>query len=52
MGTDMIKDFRNYREKMNESLLSQDNKVIKRLFNLDSNAYSDGALPSKKKDMA
>jgi len=35
MGTDMIKSFRAYREKMNEKLLAQDNKVIRRLFNLD-----------------
>ena len=35
MGTDIINSFREYREKMNEKLLAQDNKVIKRIFNLD-----------------
>ncbi len=40
----MIETFRAYREKMNEKLLAQDNKVIKRIFNLDTNAFMDGAL--------
>lgn len=51
MGTDMIDAFRSYREKMNERLLAQDNKVIKRIFNLDTNAYLDGALTAKSKEM-
>ena len=46
-----LKEFREYREKMNEKLLSADNKVIKRLFNLDTNTYMDGALPGKTKEM-
>lgn len=29
----------------------QNNKVLKRLFNLDSNAYLDGALSAKTKEM-
>lgn len=36
---------------MNERLLATDNKVIKRFFNLDTNAYLDGALPAKTKEM-
>ena len=51
MGADMIDTFRFYREKMNEKLLAQDNKVIKRIFNLDTNAYMDGALTAKTKEM-
>jgi hypothetical protein len=51
MGIEMIEDFRSYREKMNEKLLSQDNKVIKRIFNLDTNAYMDGALTARAKEM-
>ena len=51
MGADMIDTFRSYREKMNEKLLAQDNKVIKRIFNLDTNAYMDGALTTKTKEM-
>lgn len=48
---DQIKDFRSYREQMNERLLAADNKVIKRIFNLDTNTYSDGALSAKVKEM-
>ena len=47
----MIKSFRAYREKMNEKLLAQDNKVIWRLFNLDTNAFMEGALTAKTKEM-
>jgi len=46
-----IKEFREYRAKMNERLLEADNKVIKRIFNIDTNTYMDGALSSKVKEM-
>jgi AhpD family alkylhydroperoxidase len=46
-----IKEFNDYRAKMNEVILSKDNLVIKRLFNLDSNTYADGALNVKTKEM-
>jgi AhpD family alkylhydroperoxidase len=36
---------------MNEEILSADNKVIKRLFNLDTNTYADGALSSETKEL-
>ena len=48
---DKIQEFRAYREQMNERILRQNNKVLKRLFNLDSNAYLDGALPAKTKEL-
>ena len=51
MGIAMIEAFRSYREKMNEKLLAQDNKVIRRIFNLDTNAYLDGALTAKTKEI-
>ena len=46
-----VKEFNDYRVKMNEKILAQDNKVLKRFFNLDTNAYQDGALPSKTKEL-
>ncbi len=49
--SEMINEFRDYREKMNEKLLKTDNKVIKRIFNLDTNTYMEGALSSKVKEM-
>ena len=36
---------------MNEKILGQNNKVLKRFFNLDTNAYQDGALNSKTKEL-
>ncbi len=32
----VIKEYKEYREKMNEKLLATNNKVIKRIFNLDT----------------
>ncbi len=46
-----IKEFNEYREKMNEVILEKKNKVIGRLFNLDTNTYAAGALPVKTKEM-
>lgn len=51
MGT-KLDAFNGYREKMNERLLSaENNKVIKRIFNVDTNAYMEGELPVKTKEM-
>ena len=43
--------FNEYREKMNAKILDADNLVLKRLFNLDTNTYEDGALSSVTKEM-
>ncbi len=43
--------FNEYREKMNEKILDADNMVLKRLFNLDTNTYQDGALSAATKEM-
>ena len=47
----LVKDFNDYRSKMNEKILGEDNKVLKRFFNLDTNAYQEGALPVKTKEL-
>ncbi len=44
-------EFNSYRSRMNDRIMSADNLVIKRLFNLDSNTYSEGALSVKTKEM-
>jgi AhpD family alkylhydroperoxidase len=49
--SDKIKEFNEYRDKMNTSLLASGNKVIKRIFNTDTNAYLAGAIPVKVKEM-
>lgn len=46
-----VTEFNEYRSKMNDRILSADNLVLKRLFNLDSNTYADGALSVKTKEM-
>ena len=46
-----LEEFNEYRQKMNEKLLAEDNLVLKRFFSLDTNAYQEGALPVKTKEM-
>lgn len=46
-----VKEFNEYRSKMNEKILASDNKVIKRIFNLDTNTYAAGHLPVKTKEL-
>lgn len=48
---DQVKEFNEYRAKMNEVILGKNNKVINRLFNLDTNTYAEGALPVRTKEM-
>lgn len=49
--SELVANFNEYREKMNEVILGKQNKVIQRLFNLDTNTYADGALDGKTKEM-
>ncbi len=49
--TDSVSEFNAYRSRMNKRILGADNLVIKRLFNLDTNTYSEGALSVKTKEM-
>ena len=47
----LVTDFNEYRERMNELILSKENLVIKRLWNLDTNTYTAGALDVKTKEL-
>src|SRR6185437_2916934 len=47
----LVNEFNEYREKMNDVILSKNNLVMKRLWNLDTNTYEDGALDVKTKEM-
>lgn len=47
----LVTEFNDYRSKMNDRIMSYDNLVIKRLFNLDTNTYAEGALSVKVKEM-
>lgn len=46
-----VAEFNEYRSKMNELILAKQNKVINRLFNLDTNTYMEGALSTQVKEM-
>lgn len=47
----LVNDFNEYRSRMNEKILSSDSLIIKRIFNLDTNAYAPGALDLKSKEL-
>lgn len=49
--SDIVSEFNEYRSKMNDKILADKNKIIKRIFNLDTNAYADGALDIKTKEL-
>ena len=44
-------EFNDYRSKMNERILGENNKAINRFFNLDTNTYAAGALDVKTKEL-
>lgn len=47
----LVREFNAYREQMNEVILNEDNRVLKRFFSLDGQAYQDGALSRKTKEL-
>ncbi len=46
-----VEEFRSYRKRMNERILSSDNQVLKRIYGVDTLAYEQGALDAKTKEM-
>ncbi|NNC97018.1 MAG: carboxymuconolactone decarboxylase family protein, partial [Gammaproteobacteria bacterium] len=47
-----LKEFKDYRAKMNERILSEDNRVIKRVFSVDSLVYTaDSSLSKSTKEL-
>ncbi|OIQ21457.1 MAG: carboxymuconolactone decarboxylase family protein [Flavobacterium sp. MedPE-SWcel] len=46
-----VEEFNDYRQEMNEKLLADNNKIIKRIFNLDTNAFAEGTLDVKTKEL-
>lgn len=46
-----IEEFNKFRTAMNEKLLGSGNLQIKRFFSLDTQAYAEGALPVKTKEL-
>lgn len=49
--SNLVDDFNAYRSKMNEKILADNNKIVKRIFNLDTNAYQEGVLDKKTKEL-
>ncbi len=47
----LVTDFNDYRSKMNNEIFNTENKVLKRIFNLDTNAFQDGTLGKRTKEM-
>ena len=48
---DRVTQFNEYRKKMNDRILSADNRAIKRFFGVDTLTYEPGALDAKTKEM-
>ena len=46
-----VKDFNDFRKRMNERILGADNRVIKRFFGVDTLTYEAGALDARTKEM-
>ncbi|SKB60536.1 alkylhydroperoxidase AhpD family core domain-containing protein [Salegentibacter holothuriorum] len=46
-----VDEFNAYRQQMNDKILGENNKVLKRIFNLDTNAFSEGAVDKKTKEL-
>ena len=49
--SNLVNEFNDYREKMNDRILSEDNLTLKRFWSLDNQAYAEGALPAKTKEL-
>lgn len=46
-----VEAFRKERARMNDKILDLDHRGIKRFFNIDTNAYREGALPTDTKEL-
>lgn len=49
--SDRVKAFTEFRQRMNERILSEDNQVVRRFFALDTQTYQAGALDVKTKEL-
>ena len=46
-----VDEFNAYRQQMNDKILGENNKVLKRIFNLDTNAFTEGTVDKKTKEL-
>ena len=49
--SDRVRDFGDFRKRLNERILEHDNQVVRRFFALDTQTYRDGALDVKTKEL-
>jgi AhpD family alkylhydroperoxidase len=49
--SNQVTEFNEYRVKMNNNILKDNNKIIKRIFNLDTNAFAEGHIDGKTKEL-
>jgi AhpD family alkylhydroperoxidase len=47
----LVEEFNAYRENMNKKIIGSGNKVMKRIYGLDTLTYQEGALSTKMKEM-
>jgi AhpD family alkylhydroperoxidase len=47
----LVDEFNEYRKKMNDRILSEENIVLKRFWSLDNQTYQEGALSVKTKEL-
>lgn len=47
----LVENFNTYRSRMNDKILNSDSLILKRIFNLDTNAYAEGSLDVKSKEL-
>ena len=48
---DRVREFTEFRQRMNERILGQDNQVVRRFFALDTQTYKAGKLDLKTKEL-
>ena len=46
-----VVEFQAYRSKMNKKILGSGNRIMKRIFSVDTLTYQDGALTGREKEM-
>ena len=51
MSEDRVAQFTDFRKRMNERILAEDNQVVRRFFALDTQTYKAGALDLKTKEL-
>lgn len=47
----LVENFNDYRARMNDKIMASDSLIIKRIFNLDTNAYTEGSLDVRTKEL-